>query len=151
LRINPEKDKAEDPFKDLTKTQRVSRKVAIALAFFAVFIWFFKVVFGEMNNKTKNSEPGFWKGILLEKFSKPAVYVTLLVVSLLCAVAIGKTGIISALLILILVIGIPAVYGVVAHPKFGITVLFLAGYLLFIPMKLDTGGFPLGTVYWSIC
>jgi hypothetical protein len=93
----------------------------------------------EMNNKTKNSEPGFWKGILLEKFSKPAVYVTLLVVSLLCAVAIGKTGIISALLILILVIGIPAVYGVVAHPKFGITVLFLAGYLLFIPMKLDTG------------
>jgi hypothetical protein len=46
LRINPEKDKAEDPFKDLTKTQRVSRKVAIALAFFAVFIWFFKVVFG---------------------------------------------------------------------------------------------------------
>jgi hypothetical protein len=100
----------------------------------------------EMNNKTKNSEPGFWKGILLEKFSKPAVYVTLLVVSLLCAVAIGKTGIISALLILILVIGIPAVYGVVAHPKFGITVLFLAGYLLFIPMKLDTGGFPLGTV-----
>ncbi len=94
----------------------------------------------------KSHLTGFWKGILLQKFSSPFVYITLLVISLLCAVAIGKAGIVSAIMILILVTGVPAVYGIVAHPKFGITVLFVAGYLLFVPMKLDTGGFPLGTV-----
>jgi len=46
VRIDPEKDSTIDPFKDLTPTQKVTRKVAIVLAFVAVFIWLIKVVFG---------------------------------------------------------------------------------------------------------
>jgi hypothetical protein len=46
VRVNPENQKKEDPFKDLTKTQKITRKVAIAVAFAGVFIWFLKVVFG---------------------------------------------------------------------------------------------------------
>lgn len=73
------------------------------------------------------------------------MYITLLAVSVLCAVLIGTKGLVPAILILIFLIGVPVAYGVVAHPKFGIIVLFIAAYLLFIPMKMDTGGFPLGT------
>src|SRR5471030_1232002 len=97
-------------------------------------------------DKTKNSAPGFWQSVLLHKLLKPSVYILLLAISLLFAVLIATKGLVSGILILILLIGVPVVYGVVAHPKFGITVLFIAAYLLFIPMKMDTGGFPLGTV-----
>jgi len=100
----------------------------------------------EVTNKTKSNTPGFWQSILLHKLLKPSVYILLLAISLLFAVLISTKGLVSGILILIFLIGIPVVYGVVAHPKFGITVLFIAAYLLFIPMKMDTGGFPLGTV-----
>jgi len=46
LRVDPVNRIKEDPFKDLTKTQKVTRKVAIVVAFAGVFIWFLKVVFG---------------------------------------------------------------------------------------------------------
>ncbi|WP_083227960.1 O-antigen ligase family protein [Mucilaginibacter sp. PPCGB 2223] len=100
----------------------------------------------EINNRTRNSSPGFWKSIVLNKLSAPPVYIGLFALSLLCAVLIGTKGLVPGILILIFLIGVPVVYGVVAHPQFGITVLFVAAYLLFIPMKMDTGGFPLGTV-----
>jgi hypothetical protein len=45
MRINPVIKVKEDPFKDLTPTQKVARKVAIALAFAGVFFWLFKIVF----------------------------------------------------------------------------------------------------------
>jgi hypothetical protein len=46
LRVDPANQVKEDPFKDLTKTQKVTRKVAVVVAFAGVFIWFLKVVFG---------------------------------------------------------------------------------------------------------
>jgi len=45
VRIDPENTTKEDPFKDLTKVQKVTRWVALAVAFVGVFIWFFKIVF----------------------------------------------------------------------------------------------------------
>jgi hypothetical protein len=46
VRVNPQNNIQEDPFKDLPAVQKVTRKVAIAVAFAGVFIWFLKVVFG---------------------------------------------------------------------------------------------------------
>jgi len=46
VRIDPVEKVKDDPFKDLNKTQKITRKIAIAVAFIGVFIWFMKVVFG---------------------------------------------------------------------------------------------------------
>lgn len=45
MRIDPIIKIKEDPFKDLTSIQKKGRKAAIVLAFVAVFVWFFKIVF----------------------------------------------------------------------------------------------------------
>jgi len=88
----------------------------------------------------------WWKSILLQKLSNPQVYLLLLIVSVFFAFAISKGGLPIGILLIIAMIGPPIVWAVVAFPKFGILTLFVAAYLLFIPMKLDSGGFPLGTV-----
>ncbi|WP_448700098.1 hypothetical protein ACFGVR_23295 [Mucilaginibacter sp. AW1-3] len=46
MRIDPVEKVKDDPFKDLTTTQKITRKIAIAVAFGGVFIWLLKVVFG---------------------------------------------------------------------------------------------------------
>lgn len=92
-----------------------------------------------------NHEPGFWKSIVLHKFSKPQVTIFTLLTSLFLAFGIIKGGVAIGVLLLLAIIGIIIVYGVVAYPKFGIAVLFIAGYLLFIPMKMPIN-FPLGTL-----
>jgi hypothetical protein len=45
MRIDPVIKIKEDPFKNLTKVEKYARKAAIALAFVAVFVWLFKIVF----------------------------------------------------------------------------------------------------------
>src|ERR1700761_2150509 len=88
----------------------------------------------------------WWKSILLQKLSNPQVYVFLLLASIFFAFTISKGGLPIGILLIIAMTGPPVVWAVVAFPKFGILTLFVAAYLLFIPMKLDTGGFPLGTM-----
>jgi len=46
VRTDPEKKVKDDPFKNLTKTQKTTRKIALVIAFLGVYIWFLKVVFG---------------------------------------------------------------------------------------------------------
>jgi len=46
VRIDPVEKVKDDPFKNLNKTQKITRKVALMVAFTGVFIWFMKVVFG---------------------------------------------------------------------------------------------------------
>ncbi|MEO6521601.1 MAG: hypothetical protein ABIN91_07985 [Mucilaginibacter sp.] len=45
MRIEPVKNEKVDRFKDLTPTHKMTRKVAIALAFVGVFVWLFKIMF----------------------------------------------------------------------------------------------------------
>ncbi|HWV31345.1 MAG TPA: O-antigen ligase family protein [Dyadobacter sp.] len=72
-----------------------------------------------------------------------------LVILLLISVAIGALiayqGIVAGVGILALMFGPPVVYGIVAFPEFGITVLLLLAYLLFFIGRLGVN-FPLGTV-----
>jgi hypothetical protein len=46
MRIDPVNNEVEDPYRDLLPLDKVMRKIAIAVAFVGVFIWFFKVIFG---------------------------------------------------------------------------------------------------------
>ncbi len=72
-----------------------------------------------------------------------------LIILLLISVAIGALiayqGIVAGVGILALMFGPPVVYGIVAFPEFGITVLLLLAYLLFFIGRLGVN-FPLGTV-----
>ncbi|MBW4890925.1 O-antigen ligase family protein [Mucilaginibacter sp. HMF5004] len=94
----------------------------------------------------KNRLSALWKDILLKKLAHPASLIFLTFVCLILALLLYKIGVIAALLFIILMVGPPLVYGIVFYPKFGIIALFVSAYLLFIPMKMDTHGFPLGTV-----
>jgi putative inorganic carbon (hco3(-)) transporter len=94
----------------------------------------------------KNRVKHLWNNILLHKLAQPAALIFLLAVSLLSGFLIYKLGILAAVLVIIALAGPPLVYAVVMFPKFGIIVLFVAAYLLFVPMKMDMHGFPLGTV-----
>jgi len=44
MKITPKENKA-DIFKDLTPLEQKTRRVAIFLAFFGVFVWVFKILF----------------------------------------------------------------------------------------------------------
>lgn len=94
----------------------------------------------------RNRLRAWWASILRDKLSKPGVLIFFSIFSLISALLIYAIGSGAAVLILGAVAIIPIIYGVVVYPKFGIVVLFVAAYLLFIPMKMDTHGFPLGTV-----
>jgi hypothetical protein len=100
------------------------------------------------NIESHNSKPqsgGFWKDILLNKFSKPQVIAFLFITSLFFAFGLIKGGIGMGILLIAAFVGVVIVCGVVAYPKFGIATLFIAAYLLFIPMKMNIN-FPLGTL-----
>lgn len=70
---------------------------------------------------------------------------TLLVASLSFSLIIAKFGLVAAGLILVILIGLPLVYGVVSYPKVGILVLLIAAYLLMWVIRMGVN-FPLGTL-----
>jgi hypothetical protein len=98
------------------------------------------------NGSTKTHDRGFWNNILLNKFSNSSVILLLALVACFFVYVLSKGDIVTPILLLIGLIGIVVAYGVIAHPKFGITVLFLVGYLLFLPGKLINIDFPIGTL-----
>ncbi|MGG7663638.1 O-antigen ligase family protein [Dyadobacter sp. BHUBP1] len=71
--------------------------------------------------------------------------VILLLISVAFGTLIAYQGIVAGVGILALMFGPPVVYGIVAFPEFGITVLLLLAYLLFFIGRLGVN-FPLGTV-----
>lgn len=71
--------------------------------------------------------------------------VILLLVSVAFGALIAYQGVIAGVGILALMFGPPIVYGIVAFPEFGISVLLLLAYLLFFVGRLGVN-FPLGTV-----
>lgn len=70
--------------------------------------------------------------------------------ALLCIVAVAlgvftaKGGIVTGLLILVVMIGIPVIYGIVVYPVFGISCLVILAFLLFYIIRLGVN-FPMGT------
>jgi nitrate reductase NapE component len=46
MRIDPVKAEETDVYYELKPVEKISRRVAIVVAFVGVFVWFFKVIFG---------------------------------------------------------------------------------------------------------
>ncbi len=67
----------------------------------------------------------------------------------LCAVSfaffIGTGGMVSAVLIILIIVGLPIVFSIVSFPKFGIVVLLVAAYFVMWVIRMGVN-FPLGTL-----
>ncbi|MCE6987640.1 O-antigen ligase [Dyadobacter sp. CY323] len=83
----------------------------------------------------------FW----IERLSNTVGLSILLCVSLVFGVVIASYGMLGAALVLVILFVPPVVYGIVAHPTFGIAVLMIMAYLLFYIMRFGIN-FPMGTL-----
>src|SRR4051812_38535223 len=86
-----------------------------------------------------------WESIVLNKFAKPLVIAFVALFSLLLVFSMSGGSLTLSVLFIIAAIGIIVVCGVIAYPRFGIFVLFVSSYLLFVPLKFPID-FPLGTL-----
>jgi hypothetical protein len=100
------------------------------------------------NSQPKYNTPGkgFWANVVSQKLSKPIVPIFLLLLSLFFGVAIAKGGMVTGILILIFIIGIPAIYAAVAYPKFGIIIILLVAFLINFASRLVPDDTPLGLI-----
>jgi putative inorganic carbon (HCO3(-)) transporter len=83
----------------------------------------------------------FW----IEKFNNVPGVIVLTLFSILAGWATVQFGIVTGVLVLVGMVGIPAVYALVAFPKFGIFVLITLAYFLFFIARFGIN-FPLGTL-----
>jgi len=82
---------------------------------------------------------------LIEKLKNPVGIGVLVLLAAIIAVGVAKFGVVFGGLFLVTIIGLPAMYGVVAYPRFGIIVLLILAYTLFLLGRLGIPG-PLGVV-----
>ncbi len=74
------------------------------------------------------------------------LFVFLLSCSLVFSIIIAKLGFIFGVLILLVIVGIPIIYGFIIYPKFGIIVFLISAYFIMFIYRMDIVDFPLGTV-----
>lgn len=82
---------------------------------------------------------------VIEKLSNPVGICMLALVAVIIAVGIAKFGVVFGGLVVVAFIGLPAIYCVVAYPRFGIIVLLVLAYVLFLLGRLGIPG-PMGVV-----
>lgn len=79
----------------------------------------------------------------VEKLKNPVGITALVLLAALIAVGTAKLGVVFGGIFLALILGLPCIYGVVAYPRFGIIVLLVLAYMLFLLGRLGVPG-PLG-------
>ncbi|WP_225975509.1 O-antigen ligase family protein [Panacibacter ginsenosidivorans] len=97
----------------------------------------------------KKHKQGYVKNILQsivsERLNTPLGYFILVSAAIFFAVVTALYGITPAFLLIVLFIGLPVLYAILAFPEFGVVVLLLMAYLLFAIMKFGID-FPVGTL-----
>jgi len=81
--------------------------------------------------------------IFLEQLDNPFGFLLLGICGVFTAIAISSYGIIAGVFILLVLIGIPIIYAIVAIPKFGILFLIVAAYFVMLVIRIGVA-FPLG-------
>jgi putative inorganic carbon (HCO3(-)) transporter len=97
----------------------------------------------------KNNKPGFAQRFknfaLIEKLKSPVGIGVLALLTVIIAVGVANFGIVFGGLFLVAIVGLPAMYFIVAYPQFGIVVLLVLAYILFLLGRLGIPG-PMGVV-----
>lgn len=100
-----------------------------------------------MNNNRANNggvKERFWDNMLVQKLSNPLVLVFLILAAAAVSLIVYKLGIIGAGAILAVIIGLPIVFGIVAYPKFGITIFILASFFTNYVAEIVPDDVPIG-------
>jgi len=103
----------------------------------------------EITDYTKVSET-FGKKLIVQKFTNPLVLVFLALVALFVGAVVYKLGIIGAGGIMVIIIGLPTLAGIVAYPKFGITVLIVVSFFINYISEFLPEALPIGTLLDAI-
>lgn len=83
--------------------------------------------------------------VLIEKLRSPVGIGGLVLLAAIIAIGIAKLGVVFGGLFVALVVGLPAVYAIIAYPKFGIITILVLAYVLFLLGRLGIPG-PMGVV-----
>lgn len=84
------------------------------------------------------------KKLAISNWSTTTMILLLLPVAVIISLVVAKAGIIGAAGLLVLIIGVPVVYGVIAYPEFGIAVFVVVSFMLnyvseFLPPDAPSG------------
>lgn len=90
------------------------------------------------------------KRLLIQKFSNPYMVGLLVLCALFVSVVTYKLGFIGAGAIIILIIGIPTLFAIVAYPEFGISVLIIGSFFINYVSEFLPEDVPIGTLLDAI-
>ncbi|MES2647826.1 MAG: O-antigen ligase family protein [Bacteroidota bacterium] len=85
------------------------------------------------------------KLVLIDKLANTLGIVIFLGAALGIGFIVGQYGATAGIMLALLMIGVPVLCGIIGYPKFGITVLLIAAYLLMWVIRFGIN-FPLGTL-----
>jgi len=97
------------------------------------------------NNQSLISRKGIGDFLFKSKLEGPGGIIFLLTCSIFFAFVISKYGMLPGVMIIVLFIGLPIVYGLVAFPKFGLVVYLTCAYFIMWVGRFGID-FPLGTL-----
>lgn len=83
--------------------------------------------------------------VLIEKLKSPLGLGLLILLAGIIAVGVAQFGIVFGGLFVAVIVGLPSMYAIVAYPRFGIIVILVLAYTLFLLGRLGIPG-PLGVV-----
>lgn len=104
------------------------------------------------NDKTNNTEAKvtFGQRLLMQKFSNPFVLVFLALAVVFISLIVYKLGIIGFGAIVVITFGLPILFGIVAYPQFGITVLIITSFFINYVSEFLPDAVPIGTLLDAI-
>lgn len=104
-----------------------------------------------MLNEAQNRKgKTYWRKKLFTGLTTTNMILLMLPVALFIAFVVAKMGIVGAAGLLVLIIGIPVVYGIVAYPKFGIAVLMIVAFMINYASEFLPNDTPIGIVMDAI-
>ena len=98
-----------------------------------------------LSKRSKGFLQNFKKVALMERLYNPVGITFLVILSAVIAMGIAKLGVLFGVLFLVTIIGVPSVYAIVAYPKFGIIILLIMAYMLFMLSRIGISG-PIGII-----
>ncbi|MBK0378794.1 O-antigen ligase family protein [Mucilaginibacter segetis] len=106
-------------------------------------------------SQVNSSFKWFRKKVLSGKYATLNLILLLIPAAIFISVVTAKAGIIGVAGLLVLIIGLPVLYGIIAYPEFGIAILMIVAFLLnyaseFLPPDLPTGVLLDGITYLLI-
>ena len=94
---------------------------------------------------TRSFSQSFRRIFFVEKLYNTTGFILLLILAIITAVGIAYGGIVFGILLIMGIVALPLLYAIIAYPKFGIIILLIMSYILFVFSQFGFDG-PIGTV-----